>query len=117
MLLLQVEVVEWIVDNPETGWILVLAYLIWEIRGRKGRIQGVVEMVRSNTVVVRAIARTNEDIDTEAADEYLSTDEIEPGDFINVRSRSRYRDEDGNVHETEPNDPHAKDNGDEQEDE
>lgn len=89
------DVAEWVIDNPETGWILVLLYLVWEIRGPGGRIQNIISMIRANTIVVRAIARTNDHIDTDTAEEFLTDNGHEPGDFINMRSQSRLREDDG----------------------
>lgn len=76
-------VLEWLLNNPEIGWVGVFLYIFWEIRGPNGKVKEITESIRSITVVVRALARANTKIDTKEVDSYL-TDEngSEPGDFI-----------------------------------
>ena len=75
--------IEWLLDNPETGWVAVLIYLAWEIRGPKGKVNSIKNDIKSVTVVVRALARSNENIDSEQVDEYLVEENgSEPSDFI-----------------------------------
>lgn len=94
MTLLQIEIgaiVQFFLDYPELGWIATLAYLVVELRTNKGIVKGkLMEMIRANTVVVRAIARTNDDIDTQAAEELLTDNGHEPSDFIDMESQSAY---------------------------
>lgn len=82
--LLQVEgLVSWLLNNPEVGWVVVVLYLMWEIRGPKGKINELTKMLRNIVTVVRALARTHDEVDTQKVDEYLTSDGHEPGDFIN----------------------------------
>lgn len=76
------EIVSWLIQHPETGWAVVLFYLGWEIRGPRGKISEMTTMIKSVIIVVRSMARTNEEIDTEAVDEYLVDNGQEPSDFI-----------------------------------
>lgn len=91
--LLQVDlitsVIEFLLDYPELGWIPTIVYLFVELRTDRGVVKGkLMKMIRANTVVVRAIARTNEDIDTEQAEKLLAENKNEPSDFINVEHGS-----------------------------
>lgn len=88
---LVVEIVQFLLDYPELGWIPTLLYLIIELRTKRGIVKGkLMEMIRANTVVVRAIARTNDQIDTEAAENLLTDNGHEPGDFIDMESQTAY---------------------------
>lgn len=76
------DVAKWTMQNPELGWIVVLAYLFLELRSRYGRIHDLRFMVLSAITVIRALARVQEDIDTKAVDDYLLENGTEPDDFI-----------------------------------
>ena len=76
------EVIEWAVANPELGWIIVVIYLGWELRGKHGTIAKTNKMILSAITVIRALARVHEDIDTEAVDDYLLENGTEPQSFI-----------------------------------
>lgn len=87
-----VGIIEFLFEYPELGWIPTLVYLILELRSKRGIVKGkVMEMIRANTVVVRAIARTNEDIDTEEAEKLLTDNGSKPSDFINLESEYAHR--------------------------
>lgn len=70
--------------QPEYGWILVLAYGWYEIRF--GRISEYLEKLddklTSTIIVIRAIVRTNPQVNTEKVDDYLVDNGHEPSDFI-----------------------------------
>ena len=70
--------------QPEFGWVLVLCYGWWEVRF--GRISQYLERLdsklTSTIIVIRAIVRTNPQVDTEKVDDYLVDNGHEPGDFI-----------------------------------
>ena len=71
-----------IFDYPEFGWLIVFAYLIIEIRTKKGRIYQLNNQLNSAIVVIRAIARTTDEVKTSKVDEYLAENGSEPSDFI-----------------------------------
>lgn len=79
---LLVNVAKWGIKYPELGWILVLAYLFIELRSKYGKIYDLRHMLLSAITVIRALARVQEDINTEAVDEYLLENGTEPDDFI-----------------------------------
>lgn len=72
----------WLLSNPEVGWVAVILYLMWEIRGPWGKIKELMDLIKSVTTVVRGLARVHDDVDTEAVDDYLVENGMEPGDFI-----------------------------------
>lgn len=81
--LLQVgDIISWMLSNPEVGWVVVIVYLAWEIRGPKGAIHELKKSITSAIVVIRALARIHESIDTEEVDNYLVENGMEPVDFI-----------------------------------
>jgi len=92
------QIVPWLIENPEIGWVASLLYLMWEIRGPKGKINDLAERIEGVVVVVRALAQVHDDIDTERVDEYLTRNGNEPSDFIRnpkenqSYSRTRYDD-------------------------
>jgi hypothetical protein len=87
--------VEQIMENPSLGWIPTLIYLFIELRSKRGIVHGrLMKMIKANTVVVRAIARTNDEIETEAVEELLTDNGHEPSDFINVRQTQNPNGED-----------------------
>jgi hypothetical protein len=76
-------VIDWLLSNPEVGWLAVLVYLAWEIRGPKGQIKKLSNSIQSAIVVIRAIARANQRIDAEEVDGFLVDENgSEPSDFI-----------------------------------
>jgi len=78
---------EQIMENPELGWIPTIVYLFIELRTKRGIINGdVMPMIKANAVVIRAIARTNEEIETEAVENLLTDNGNEPADFISMNS-------------------------------
>lgn len=74
--------VSWVFDHPELGWVLVMAYLYIEIRTRWGRFRMVEENIVHTITVIRALVRTDPEIDTEKVDAYLVENGVEPEDFI-----------------------------------
>ena len=84
-MVLQIEaLIGWLLENPEVGWIVTIAYLAWEIRGPKGKIKQIQSSIQSTIVVIRAVARANNEIDAEEVDSYLIDENgSEPGDFLN----------------------------------
>lgn len=72
----------WLLANPEVGWVAVILYLMWEIRGPWGKINELMKLIKSVTTVVRGLARVHDEVDTEAVDDYLVENGMEPGDFI-----------------------------------
>lgn len=76
------EAVKWAVANPDLGWIIVVIYLGWELRGKRGTIAKTNDMILSAITVIRALARVHDEIDTSAVDSYLLENGTEPEDFI-----------------------------------
>lgn len=74
--------VEWVLDNPDVGWVVLILYLMWEIRGPKGAIHDLKLQIEKSGTIIRALARVHDDIETEQVDEYLNGTK-EPNDFIN----------------------------------
>lgn len=60
--------------------ILILLYLAYETR--RGKIKRLENMVITMITVVRAMARTTEDIDEEKVDKYLLENGVSPDHFI-----------------------------------
>ena len=75
-------VFEWVIENPEIGWVLVILYLGYEIRGPGGVIHKLHMQISQTAVVVRALARVHESIETEQVDDVLSDNGNEPSDYI-----------------------------------
>lgn len=73
--------ITWVLDNPELGWILLILYLVWEIRGPKGAIHDLRMHIEKSATIIRALARVHDDIETEQVDKYLNGYK-EPNDFI-----------------------------------
>jgi len=88
------DIVGWMLDNPEVGWVVVILYLGWEIRGPKGAVHEMRSTVNNTIVVIRALARVHEEVDTERVDEYLVDNGSEPGDFIDIDFKDDDDDED-----------------------
>lgn len=65
-------------------WVLILIYLAYEIR--RGKINetlvGIDKKLTSSIIVIRALARESDTIDTAKVDEYLASNGTEPDDFI-----------------------------------
>ena len=78
----EVELIAWVITHPEVGWVLAIGYLIFEIRTPWGKIQELMQMIKNVVTVVRAMARTDSNIDTDGVDEYLLENGVEPADFI-----------------------------------
>jgi len=76
------EAVKWVIANPDLGWIIVVIYLGWELRGKRGTIAKTNKMILSAITVIRALARVHDEIDTEAVDDYLLDNGTEPTTFI-----------------------------------
>jgi len=72
----------WVVQNPEVGWVVVVIYLVIEIRSPKGKINNHAKRIESVVIVVRALGQVHEDIDTQKVDAYLTKNGSEPNDFI-----------------------------------
>jgi len=76
------EAIKWALANPDLGWIIVVVYLGWELRGKRGTIAKTNKMILSAITVIRALARVHDDIDTQQVDDYLLENGTEPNDFI-----------------------------------
>jgi len=77
------DLIQFIFDYPELGWILVMGYLAYELRGKRGRIYKLDKKITSSIVVIRALSREGaEGVDEEIVDEYLVENGMEPEDFI-----------------------------------
>lgn len=74
--------ISWMLSNPEIGWAAVLLYLMWEIRGPRGRVKEIMSALNSLTVVVRALARASNKVDTKEVDTFLTDNGNEPSDFL-----------------------------------
>lgn len=80
----------WVLENPEIGWVGVFLYLLWEIRGPRGRINELFDWIKSVSIVVRALAQVHDEIDTEKVDDYLTRNGTEPNDFIEDDGNTAY---------------------------
>jgi len=77
------DVISFVFSNPEFGWIIVLAYVAYELRGERGRIYKLDKKITSSIVVIRALSRQGaEGVDEEIVDEYLVENGMEPEDFM-----------------------------------
>ena len=77
------DVISFVFSNPELGWVIVLAYVAYELRGERGRIYKLDKKITSAIVVIRALSREGaEGVDEEIVDEYLVENGMEPEDFI-----------------------------------
>lgn len=76
------ELIEFVFNYPELGWVLVMAYLAYELRGKRGRVHNLDKKLTSSIIVIRALARTDDEMKEEAVDEYLVENGMEPTDFI-----------------------------------
>lgn len=81
-------VVQFVLENPELGWILVLLYLGIEIRHPRGRVRKLDEKITNNTIVIRAISRVTEGIREKEVDGYLVSNGMEPEDFLSNEAQS-----------------------------
>lgn len=96
-----VGIVPWVLSNPDVGWVVLILYLMWEIRGPKGAIHDLKLKIENTTTIIRALARVHDDIETDDVDEYLNGGK-EPNDFItderrdteNERERRKQRGDD-----------------------
>lgn len=75
-------VIEWGFDNPEVGWILVVFYLMFEIRGPYGKVSKTLQQIEKIVTVVQALARSHQAIDTDKVDQYLAGNGKGPYDFF-----------------------------------
>lgn len=87
-------IVGWLLENPEVGWVVTIGYLVWEIRGPKGAIKELKCSIQSSIVVIRALARTQDEIETSKVDDYLTQNGSEPSDFIDMSPGPDGEDED-----------------------
>jgi hypothetical protein len=83
------DAIEFVLSYPELGWILVMGYIAYELRGKRGRLYNLDKKLTSAIIVIRALARTDEDMDEQAVDEYLVENGMEPGDFIEEEDGDR----------------------------
>lgn len=88
------DIILWFLEHPELGWIPVLLYLAYELRGERGRIAQLDSKLVGSITVIRALARANEEVDQSAVDEYLVENGCEPDDFLTTSNRSTEADED-----------------------
>ncbi len=58
----------------------ILSYLVYETR--RGKIKELEEVVIAMITVIRAVSKTNEDIDSSRVDKYLLDNGVNPGHFI-----------------------------------
>jgi hypothetical protein len=75
-------ILPWLLNNPEVGWVVVMAYLAYELRGKRGRLYKLDKKLTSAIIVIRALARTDDEMDEDTVDEYLVENGMEPEDFI-----------------------------------
>lgn len=80
-------VLDFILKYPELGWILAVAYLAYELRGRHGRIYKLDKKMTSAIIVIRALSRAEDTVDEDTVDEYLVENGMEPEDFIAGESK------------------------------
>lgn len=88
--------VAWALEHPELGWIILMLYVGYELRGERGQVQKLDRKLTAAVTVIRALARVEDGVDHEAVDEYIASSlGAEPSDFIVVVS------EDGEVFHAE----------------
>ena len=67
----------------DIGWIMVVIYIFIELRWGRGKvIDELNERLDMFGIIMRAVARTTEEIDTDAVDGMLRQNGYEPSDFI-----------------------------------
>lgn len=86
-----VEIFEFITQYPEVGWVLVILYLAYELRGKRGRIYSLDKKITSAIVVIRALSRADDDIDEDEVADYLVENGMEPDDFLQDGDRGPSR--------------------------
>lgn len=73
---------EWVMEHPELGWVLVFIFLVIEMRTKYGRIFTLDEKLTGAIIVVRALAQQEEAIDEDKVDAYLAENGMSPADFF-----------------------------------
>lgn len=98
--------VGYLISHPEWGWALVLTFGLeqlfapWETQTKKlllkveKRIQELEQAQVAQMTVIRALARVEEDIDTQEVDDYLESNGVSPDDFINDDGPGRVKSDD-----------------------
>lgn len=69
--------------------VLILIYLVYETR--RGKIKQLESVVVAMVTVIRAMSRTNEEIDSAKVDKYLLENGISPDHFIVAKNDSNNR--------------------------
>jgi hypothetical protein len=69
--------------------VLILIYLVYETR--RGKIRQLENVVVAMVTVIRAMSRTNEEIDSAKVDKYLLENGISPDHFIVTKNDSNNR--------------------------
>lgn len=82
------QIVEFVLKYPEFGWVLVLVYMLIEVRHPRGRIRKLDKKITNNTIVIRAISRVTEGIREKEVDDYLVENGMEPEDFLSKEKHS-----------------------------
>lgn len=69
--------------------VLILIYLVYETR--RGKIKQLENVVVAMVTVIRAMSRTNEEIDSAKVDKYLLENGVSPDHFIVTKNDSNNR--------------------------
>lgn len=94
-------IVELMLSHPEFGWLLVIGagaeqlFAPWETKvkqlssGIERKIGRIEEMQKAQMTVLRAVVRTNAEVDTAKVDNYLEENGVTPEEFIRSRGEKR----------------------------
>lgn len=74
--------IEWVINHPELGWILLFGWLLFELRHDKGRIYQLDKKITGAIIVIRALAQQQDAIDEDKVDDYLVENGMKPQDFF-----------------------------------
>lgn len=75
-------IIEWVIQHPELGWIVLFFWLLFELRHPKGRVHALDRKITGAIIVIRALARREDAINEKKVDDYLVENGMEPGDFF-----------------------------------
>lgn len=75
-------ILEFVLEHPELGWILLFGWLFLELRTPYGRFFQLDKKITGAIIVIRALAKKDDLINEEAVDDYLVENGMEPEDFF-----------------------------------
>lgn len=69
-------------SHPELGWVILAAWLFFELRTKRGTIYKLDKKITGSIIVIRALAKKEDAIDESKVDDYLVENGMEPADFF-----------------------------------